>query len=120
MAVRFLLHRTLGRWVTLSDNTDDFAAELLAHFGRSFDESEVMGGGIIVSPSVGREGTPERVAGHVGILGLGRGEQRTIYSNCSAEALWMDHYTIGGWRSRYRGAKGLKILYFPLARFERV
>lgn len=113
-ALRCLLHRTLGFWVTLSDNTDDFATELLAHFGRSFDEREVADGGIIVSPSTGREGTPERVVGHVGILGPGHGDRRTIYSNCSAKALWLNHYTVASWRDRYQAGKGLEVLCFPL------
>lgn len=77
----------------------------------------MAGGGIIVSPSIGREGTPERVVGHVGILGIGWGDRRAIFSNCSAEAMWLDHYTVGSWRERYLTGKGLELLFFPLPHY---
>lgn len=113
-AVRHLIRDTLGYWVTLSDNTDDFAAALLAHFGAPFALDEVTDGGIIVSPSTGREGTPQRVVGHIGLLGPGSGDERIIHSNFSDEAIWLDHYTVGSWRERFADGKQLHVLAFPI------
>lgn len=112
-AVRHLIHKALGRWVTKTNGTAVFGPELLQCFGSTSDGSEVSAGGIIISPTqtIGKK----RNIGHVGILGEnGDGVSRLIYSNSSGAAVWKQNHTLGSWIARYRDKKKLKVLFFPL------
>jgi hypothetical protein len=113
-AVRHPVHLTLGRWVTRSDGTADFAKELSLCFGGGFREEDVPAGGIVISPTETlKDGS--RNVGHVGILGRrGGGMAREVFSNSSARARWEQNFTLGTWFARYKDKKGLPVLFYPL------
>lgn len=111
-AVRHLARRVLGRWLTRTDSTAIFAAELENGFRRSFAEAETDTGGIVISPTRWIGGRVRH--GHVGLLGPRPGSgDRLIYSNSSERKRWEQNYTLSRWRSRYEGV-GLRTLFFPL------
>lgn len=110
-AVRHIIHKALGFWVTRSDGTATFYGQLLTCFGGSSNESDVQPGGIITSPSDGGK------HGHVGLLGAGQGDTRLVYSNSSSKAVWKQNHTIASWRARYVDQKGLTMHFFPLPSF---
>lgn len=106
-AVRHIVRRALGRWVTQVDGTAVFDTELRRCFGSTSEEAETPAGGIIISPT-------GRNIGHVGLLGPGNGSQRKVYSNSSRYAEWRQNFTVGTWLARYRDTKGLPVRFFPL------
>ena len=109
-AVRHVVYKALGRWITRTDGTSVFAKELKACFGSSAEEGELSAGAIVISPSVS---TAEGVRhGHVGLLGPPSAD-RVIYSNSSRHRRWEQNHTLPEWR-RYYGGKGLDVLFFPL------
>lgn len=110
-AVRHIVRDALDFWITRTDGTSVFGGELTSNFGRSSDEAAVAAGGIVISPTEGRN------IGHVGLLGPGSGSDRLIYSNSSSAARWKQNHTIGSWKARYVDRKGLKMRFFPLPRF---
>ncbi|MEG3168201.1 hypothetical protein U1737_08360 [Sphingomonas sp. LB3N6] len=118
-AVRHLIYRCLGYWVTHTDGTAVFAPELLENFGASSEPDNVSAGGIIISPSKRILGTKKRKVGHVGILAEGVGGNRKIYSNSSSQALWSDRYTLQSWYDRYRDELDLPVYFFPLPEFKK-
>jgi hypothetical protein len=113
-AVRHIVRAVLGRWITRTDGTAVFAPELVSCFGMSRGEAEVKPGGIVISPTQNVPGSSRRNIGHVGILGAGTGDARLIYSNSSSRARWEQNFTLRSWNARYRDAKRLKVLFFPL------
>lgn len=111
--VRHLCYEALKRWITKTDGTAVFEPELSKCLGNSLDESEVLPGGIIISPTVtSKDGT--RIVGHVGFLGEGTGAQRPIYSNSSKLARLEKNFTIESWEKRYKEKKGLSVKYYAL------
>lgn len=114
-AVRHLARRALGRWVTRSDSTSEFADDLLAGFGKSFDEAEVPDGSVVISPTIWGGGSMRGRHGHVGLLGSRQGGgDRLVYSNSSLRKRWEQNFTLSSWRARYEAGKGLKVLFFPI------
>ncbi len=119
-AARRIVKAALGQWITRTDSTAQFAKELSAQFGRTFDETEVSEGGIVISPT--GWSAPGRTAaghGHVGLLGPREpGKDRLIYSNSSSLALWKQNFTLPSWKARYMDRKGLQVLFFPVPQVE--
>lgn len=112
-AVRHIAHQVLGRWITRTNGTAVFDQELRACFGHTAQDDEVAAGGIIISPTE-TVGTRRNI-GHVGLLGPHTGNgSRLIYSNSSSAAKWKQNFTLESWIAKYRGAKGLKVRFFPL------
>lgn len=108
-AVRRLVHKILGRWITRSDATAIFDVELQQCYGSTWQEADVAAGGIIISPTQGSN------IGHVGLLGPGgTGGSRKIYSNSSGAAQWKQNFTLDSWIARYRVQKHLKVRFYPL------
>ena len=113
-AVRHLVHKSIGRWITRTDGTAVFDAELQKCYGSTLQESDVPAGAIIISPTRTRpDGT--RNIGHVGLLGpRSAGGSRLIYSNSSGEKRWKQNYTLDSWIVKYRDRKGLKVRFYSL------
>jgi hypothetical protein len=114
-AVRHLAHQALARWITRTDGTAVLYPELKACMGPSLPQEEVPAGGIVISPTKERPGRA-RIVGHVGLLGpatLGA-DDRLIYSNTSARAVWEQNFTLGSWRRRYEEQKGLETHFYKL------
>lgn len=115
-AVRMLAKKTLGRLVTGTDLTTTFDRELQRGYGKSFAESDVDAGGIIISPTgVGKNG--HHFVGHVGLLGP-KDHERVVYSNSSTAKQWRRHFTIDSWRAKYQGEKGLPVRFYPLPHYK--
>ena len=115
-ALRTILHNALGYWVTRTDGTDNFGAELKQDYHQASVGAAVLPGGIIISPSIVKLGTTQRVVGHVGILGEGDGDDRLIYSNSSKKKVWSQNYTVKSWRERQL-PRGLEVLFYPLPQY---
>lgn len=113
-AVRYLVRRALGRWITRSDSTSEFTDSLLRGFGKSFEEADVPDGSIVISPTVWGSGSMRGRHGHIGLLGARAGGDRIIYSNSSARARWEQNFTLTSWRQRYQERKRLTVLFFPI------
>lgn len=113
-AVRHLAKKAIDRWITRTDGTAVFDAELQQCYGSTLEEHQVPAGGIIISPTVTRsDGT--RNIGHVGLMGPGGiGLDRLIYSNSSGAKKWKQNFTLGSWIERYRNEKRLKVRFYPL------
>ena len=113
-SLRHIVFNTLGRWITRTDGTSVFDAELQKCYGSTLQENDVRAGGIIIAPTITRpDGT--RIIGHVGLLGPpGAGDARLIYSNSSSEKKWKQNFTLNSWIRRYRAGKGLKVRFYPL------
>lgn len=108
-AVRNLVHQVLGRWITRTDGTAVFTVELHKCFIENFSESQISAGGIIISPTQGRN------IGHVGLLGPSTtANDRLIYSNSSKRKVWSQNRTLDSWREYYSAGKHLSVLFFPL------
>lgn len=109
-AVRHLVKKHLGRWVTKTDGTAVFYPELKICMGSSHAQSDVKAGGIIISPTEGS------TIGHVGLLGpvVKESNKRLIYSNSSKYAVWKQNFTLEEWRARYVGTKKLGLYFYPL------
>lgn len=110
-AVRHIVHDVLGFWITRSDGTAVFDPALMECFGASMAPDAVAPGGIIISPTSGSN------IGHIGLLGEGNGDARLVYSNSSSAKMWKRNYTVGSWRARYQGTKGLPVHFFPLPQY---
>jgi hypothetical protein len=111
--VRHIAFRPLQRWITRTDGTSVFDAELQQCYGATHQEADVGEGGIIISPTESIQG--RRNVGHVGLLGPNTGDgNRRIYSNSSSAAVWKQNFTLQSWIARYRDRKGLKIRFYPL------
>lgn len=115
-SLRTILHNALGYWVTQSDGTDTFGAELQRDYQQPYTEDQIQGGGIIISPTKTVRGTKKRIVGHVGILGSGSGDGRLIYSNSSRKKIWDQNYSIQTWKAR-RIPRGLPVLFYPLPKY---
>jgi hypothetical protein len=108
-AVRNLVHQALGRWVTHTDGTAVFTDELKRCFIESVSEAQIAEGGIIISPTQGRN------IGHVGILGPSTmTNERLVYSNSSRTKVWSQNRTLDTWRKYYSDEKKLPVLFFPM------
>ncbi len=112
--VRNLVYNALNRWITKSDGTAVFEPELRACFGQGSNASDILPGGIVISPTRNIKGSKKRNIGHVGILGAGKGDARLIYSNSSRHARLEQNFTVSSWNARYRKTKGLSVLFYPL------
>lgn len=112
-SLRTILHDALGYWVTRTDGTEDFGAELQGDYRKVFGEPDVLPGGIVISPTQVQAGTKKRIVGHVGILGAGAGDARKIYSNSSRRKVWSQNYTVATWKA-YQLPRGLDVLFYPL------
>ncbi len=114
-AVRRLAHAALDRWITRSDGTAVFYPELRGCMGASLPEDQVPAGGIVISPTKTRRNSTRNV-GHVGLLGppAANADDRLIYSNSSAQALWKQNFTLASWRRRYVEQKGLEMHFYKL------
>lgn len=112
--VRHIVYNALGRWITRTDGTSVFDAELQQCYGSTWQEADTQAGGITISPtSTMKNG--RRNIGHVGLLGpAGKGGGRKIYSNSSSRARWEQNFTLESWIARYRTKKGLKVRFYPL------
>ncbi|AUW47332.1 hypothetical protein [Rhizobium leguminosarum] len=111
-AVRHIAKQALGRWITRTDGTAVFDPELKRCFGSNLKEADVPAGGIIISPTEGRN------IGHVGIMGPVTGDdKRLIYSNSSSAAIWKQNFTLKTWVERYRDRKGLKVHFYPIPNY---
>ncbi|WP_088348115.1 MULTISPECIES: hypothetical protein [Rhodomicrobium] len=114
-AIRHLVRDVLRRWITRSDSTSEFADDLFAGFGRSFEEADLDEGSIVISPTAWGSGSMRGRHGHVGLLGPRQpGGARIIYSNSSARRRWEQNFTLNSWRERYERGKHLKVLFFPI------
>lgn len=116
-AVRRILKKALGRVVHKSDLTTTFENELDDCFPDDLPESDILPGGIVISPTTWKKVGSKIVrvgTGHVGILGEGSGESRLIYSNSSSKANWAQNFTVGSWYARYRDKKGLSVHFYPI------
>jgi hypothetical protein len=114
-AVRQLAHAALNRWITRTDGTAVFYPELRGCMGASLDQEQVPAGGIVISPTRMRPNGTRNV-GHVGLLGpvVADADERLIYSNSSAQALWKQNFTLETWRLRYVELKGLEVHFYKL------
>ena len=114
-AVRQLAHAALERWITRTDGTAVFYPELRGCMGTSLPQDEVPAGGIVISPTRTRPNGTRNV-GHVGLLGpaVADSDDRLIYSNSSAQALWQQNFTLASWRRRYVDQKGLEMHFYKL------
>jgi hypothetical protein len=114
-AVRHLGHQALGRWITRTDGTAVLYPELRGCMGASLPQEDVPAGGIVISPT-SRRPNGTRNVGHVGLLGpvVTDGDERLIYSNSSARALWQQNFTLESWRRRYVVQKGLEMHCYKL------
>jgi hypothetical protein len=114
-AVRNLAHQALDRWITRTDGTAVFYPELRGCMGPSLPQDEVPAGGIVISPTQQRPNGTSNV-GHVGLLGpeVADADDRLIYSNSSARAVWEQNFTLGSWRRRYVDQKGLEMHLYKL------
>ena len=113
-AVRHLVYNALGRWITRTDGTSVFDAELQKCYGATWQEADTLAGGIIISPTITMK-NGRRNIGHVGLLGpAAKGKERLIYSNSSSSARWKQNFTLDSWIERYRAKKGLKVRFYPL------
>jgi hypothetical protein len=111
-AVRHIAKKALGRWITRTDGTAVFDPELRRCFDGNIAEADVPAGGIIISPTEGRN------IGHVGLLGpAAENGRRLIYSNSSSAALWKQNFTLDSWIQRYRVRKGLKVRFYPIPNY---
>lgn len=115
-SLRKILHSALGYWVTRTDSTEVFGVELKQDYYQSSAEDAVLPGGIIISSTVVKPGTTQRVVGHIGILGEGDGDDRLIYSNSSKNKVWLQDYTVKSWRDRQL-PRGLEVLFYPLPHY---
>ncbi len=111
-AVRHLAKAALGRWITRVDLTTTFEQELRAALGAPGPETQVVAGGLVISPTQYVGST--RQIGHVGYLGTGSGPGRLIYSNSSGRARWEQNFTLASWENRYRNRKGLPVYFYAL------
>ena len=111
-AVRHIVHDALSIWITRTDATAVFGQQLAACFGSARQPSDILAGGIIISPTGSGDGRARH--GHVGLLGEGSGDDRLVYSNSSANKRWEQNWTVGSWRARYVDRLGLDLLFFPL------
>ena len=110
--VRHLAKNALERWITTTDSTSDFDAELRKCFLPADRHEDVPAGGIVISPTVWQ---PERRTGHVGFLGkVVTGGSRLIYSNSSSAAKFKQNFTVDSWLARYRDQKRLPVHFFRL------
>lgn len=109
-AVRHLVFKALGRWITRTDGTAVFDPQLQRCFGGTSQFEDVPAGGIIISPTV-----PGNI-GHVGLLGpqTENLEDRLVYSNSSGAKVWKQNFTVGKWINKYRTQKGLKVRTYRL------
>jgi hypothetical protein len=114
-AVRHLAFQALDRWITSTDGTAVFYPELKGCMGASLAQEQVPAGGIVISPTRTRPNGTRNV-GHVGLLGpvAANADDRLIYSNSSAQALWKQNFTLGAWRRRYVEGKGLEMHFYKL------
>ena len=116
-AVRRILKKALGRVVHKSDLTTTFENELDDCFSDDLPESDILPGGIVISPTTWKKVGNKTVrvgTGHVGILGEGSGDSRLIYSNSSSNANWAQNFTVASWYARYRDKKGLSVHFYPI------
>lgn len=111
--VRHIVFNALNRWITKTDGTAEFGAELKRCFQHGSDAAQVPRGGLIISPTQDNPGGGRNV-GHVGLLGDGSGDDRLVYSNSSADARFEQNFTVGKWKKRYHDNKHLDVLFYPL------
>ena len=114
-AVRHLAFQALERWITRTDGTAVFYPELRGCMGASLPQDEAPAGGIVISPTKTRPNGTRNV-GHVGLLGplVANADDRLIYSNSSAQAVWKQNFTLQTWRRRYVEQKGLEMHFYKL------
>jgi hypothetical protein len=114
-AVRHLARGVLDRWITRTDGTAVFYPELRGCMGPSLPQEQVPAGGVVISPTRTRPNGTRNV-GHVGLLGpvVADADDRLIYSNSSAQALWKQNFTLQSWRQRYVTQKGLEMHIYKL------
>jgi len=106
-AVNHVVTDGLGHPVGGGLSTAEMADALNSGRGHLVSLESAPSGCIIISPTTGP------IVGHVGILMDGSGPSRRIYSNSSANALYMDNFSVQQWNDYFKG-KGLSVLVYEL------
>jgi hypothetical protein len=112
--MRRIVKEALGRDITHTDKTNTLVSELQAGFDASggFNEADVPTGGLIISPGRQLPGQKKYRHGHVGLMAEPQKDRsRSVYSNSSTRALWIENGTVESW---YVDHSGLETYFFPI------
>ena len=106
-ALNKVAQQALGRPLVNSNMVVDLRKVLLdRHF--PVTEAKAPEGAIIISSKSGS------LDGHVGVVGEGSGGSRTIYSNSSSRAMFMQNYTLAVWTQYFHDERGMRVEFFEL------